>query len=166
MDIAFLDLIRTYKKKRCSCEIINNSFNNAVSLSNELLILAGDKQEDVRIVTGSLPDVFYDQLVPGLHYCMVKGSKIEVLVLDANAITIRSSFRRALERYKFDVIQSEMPLPKNLPHFMLVSDRRYRLRSDGSKQGAIGNFNDKKLGRKLLALYETLRQQIIINKPI
>ena len=169
-----MSTIKTFEEKVNYCksnltnDIINNSaISHASYLFKALLSVASEKKEAVKIVSGSLNNDFYGDLLDSLQECINNKVHIELIVMDGSASMTDSKFCKLINDYEFgDVYQARADLELEGPHMLLVGEygQRYRLETDHAQTKAIASFDGDSTGELLIKAYATVKN-MIINPP-
>jgi len=149
----FTDLVETFRKRDSDALIFCAASEHAILVAKHLLQIAGDKKEDVKVISGSLPDYFYDELVPDANYCMAKGSKFEVLVQNAERDLSTSKLSNTVRGHGFNVLKPKHEIPVSLAEFILVGDRRF-----WSIYTQNASFNCPSVAGSISDIYSSARQ--------
>ena len=155
-------------RKSNSPELISNAaWSHAVYLFKNLLEVAADKNEDVRLVTGSLNDSFYSELEEPLNKCINAGVNIEVVVLDGNAELDGNIFASVINGYQHGYLdQTPEGYSLGAAHMLLIGKNaaRFRLETDHEQTKAVASFNNPEMGKTLLTVFADIKSTIRNSK--
>ena len=161
MSDEFTKLVERCRKNQDSRLIENAAWSHAQTLFVNLIQAAFERSrvEPIRIVTGSLNKDFYasDKIIDAIAtYLSKEGANIEVVVLNSDADLTDHPFVEAVKNSgKGSVIVADANAPlQQVPHFIVVGDRRFRLETDHGQTKAIACFNNKEIGAYLINLYK------------
>ncbi|RLL49137.1 hypothetical protein D8Y20_13310 [Mariprofundus sp. EBB-1] len=145
----------TYCRNEESSSFIDNAaWDHALFLFKNLLSVAAEKGEDVRLVSGHLNSDFFNQILEELEQCVKAGVLIDVIVLDRSLSDPANIFEKKLGAYeKGSILYCPKAISSSLPHMLLVGDRRFRLETDHEQTKALASFNNKEMVKTLSILY-------------
>lgn len=148
-------------RKDDSSELIDNAaWSHAIYLFKNLLEVAAEKGEDVRLVTGSLNNEFYSSLNESLTKCMNNNAHIELVVLDGNTDLEGNVFADNVKQYlNGNVITTPVGYSLDASHMLLIGKNaeRFRLETDHAQTKAVASFNNGNMGKTLLSIYENIK---------
>lgn len=160
----FTKLVEQCRKHESTQLIENAAWEHALTLFRNLIQIATDKGEPIRIISGNLHKKFYSELVQPIHdYLQSEKANLEVIVLNVN------DNEQAVHPFIEEVDKSERA---NLitvneengsfssPHFIVVGDKRFRLETDHEQTKAIASFNNPEIAEFLDTLFRKLKMCI------
>lgn len=152
-------------RKNESDELIQNAaWDHAVYLFKNLLEVAAEKKESVRLISGHLNNKFYSELSDVLQKCIDANVKFELIVLDDEIDEQKNNFLQILQNYhNGEVYILPAGYKFSAPHMLLVGDKakRFRLETDHSQTKAVASFNNSSVGESLLAIYADVKDMIL-----
>ncbi len=138
-------------RNNLKCDIIkNDSKEYALILFENLLDVALEKTEDVKIVSGSLDKTFYNKLVQKINLLL---DKVQVTVFVLEDVDLSGNHFASAVTERGDLRVNKTGKKINIPHFILVGDRRFRIETDHNQAQADASFDDEALGKVLLNFY-------------
>ncbi|HIJ23743.1 MAG: hypothetical protein HON68_11010 [Gammaproteobacteria bacterium] len=154
----YLKIIENARRNEQNLNINNASWEHAQMLFKNLLEVAAEKKEEVRLVSGHLNPDFYDKLTNEMRAVLDSGVPVELVVLDNSDKFKKGDLLSLVSSHpKGKVITA--PAGYDLsshPHFLLVGDRRYRLETDHASTKAVANFGHPEMGKFLHDIYDNL----------
>ena len=157
---AFKTKVDLCRKRELPDLIHNSARQHAKYLIEQLLDVAAEKHEDVRLISGELRDDFYGDLVSLFEAVKSKGANVEILVLnnipvEKNSLASWAKKQNALFRPR------DCREPITAPHMLLVGERghRFRLETDHAQAKAVASFNNPFMGEMLLSIYDQAKAQ-------
>ncbi len=164
---TFEEIVEYCSKENSKQVLTNASIAHAHILVARLIKDAAKHKEDIRIVTGCLYKDFYNGLVDELDAALQNGCVINVVVLKKSPSELDgNNFVKKLGEYNnAELIFLDIGAD-DLPHFIVVGNKRYRLEMDDKQKKAIACFNDEHLGSSLVKLHASiLRRRSTIGPP-
>jgi len=157
----FAAVVDRCRKKKSSQVIENEAIEHASILFKNLIKIATDEKEEIRIVSGNLREDFYSDFIPNVRtYLSGEAAKIELIVLNTAIDLDLHSFASILEKSQKCKVWQVDPEEFKSPHFILVGDRRYRLETDHDRTKAVACFENELVGGFLKVLFDRLRRCI------
>lgn len=162
----FEKLVSQCQRHGIDRSIENSAWDHALILFVYLLKDAVEKNKDIKIVSGNLNSIFYDEVYRRAKEYFLKipqkSLKIEVIVLNNKNDFIDNEFSRFIKNHGglIRYIKSDIS-GYDGPHFMLVGKDAYRVEVDHEKTKALANFNNSKVGNMLHLLFGELRERTI-----
>lgn len=154
----FRKLVEKYYKQNSSESISNGSIEHAKVLAKYLFRVALDKNEEVRITTGSLEKDFYENFTDIIKKILIKK---KVSIISENTCA-NSTFQEAIEESENGSIQVFKPKKnaqiQSLPHFILVGDGAYRLETNDKLKIATASFNRPSVGEFLKSIFQAIEK--------
>lgn len=161
---------QSFEQKVLSCrnnesaELIQNAaWGHAVFLFENLLQVASEKKESVRLITGHLNNDFYSELSGELDKCIAADVLVELIVLDSEQGLDDNVFYNKIRGYsKGSVITAPNGFSMSAPHMLLIGDdaRRFRLEVDHEQTKAVASFNNRGMGETLLSIYNEVKERM------
>lgn len=139
--------------------IENASVDHAFVLFDNLISVAAEKREPIKIVSGCLFQEFYNKLVEKVQSSMDSGSNVRILVADCkegNKQKTGNKFWEAVDKHKNGEIHLLEEDFYDAPHFIVVGDKRFRIELDDKKRKAFASFNNAVVARSLVNLHDRL----------
>lgn len=162
--------ISDFEKKVLVCRksltgdiIKNHSKGYALLLFENLLEVALEKQESVKVVSGSLDKDFYNKLVNKITPLLDKNIDVSVLVLGKLDSDGNEFAKLVREKGHLRINTSNDKI--NCPHFILVGKNRFRIETNHTSAQADASFNNEVLGKVLLNFYDEAKKSISASAP-
>lgn len=143
----FSKLVKYCRESLSNKLIYNASIEHAKELVKNLIEVAGERKEDIRIVTGHLHKDFYENLCDTIQDTLKKGVKVQLAVLNPDTNLTGHRFSDLIRDNGGEVFKAKEEI--KFPHFVLVHDNRYRLETDHEQTKAVACFNDPRIGNFL-----------------
>lgn len=170
-----MNTIKTFKGKVDYCktnlapDIISNSDeDHALYLFKNLLDVAVEQNENVRIISGSMRPSFYNKLASKFDAIINAGLTIELLILQSDIKIESSLIAQKIEDYENgEVVQAPSGYALNAQHMLLIGDKgqRYRLEINHENTQATASFNSSNMGmgELLISLFKNTKK--ILRTP-
>lgn len=156
---SFISLIEECRKGKKNRIIHNASKDHAFALFSSLIDEARKTKEDVRIISGNLDRDFYAKLADSITTCMDDGVKVSVSVVSHEFDVDANTFAQAVKKHENGkLFVSPNDLEVEGPHFLVVGENKFRLELDHDQAKAIANFNDPKVGKTLVNVFNRISQ--------
>jgi len=153
----FRKIVEECRKGKKNRIIHNASKSHAYILFKNLIEVAQESNEEVRIVSGCLDLSFYKDLIEVTRSCLDSGVKFTVLVTGCDLDIQSNEFAQLINGHvKGKLITNSRELNDNVPHFIIVGDNKYRLELDDELSTAIANFNDPVVADSLIEVFAGL----------
>ena len=153
-----------YCRKNDTADLIDNAaWGHAQYLFKNLLAVAAEKKEDVRIISGHLRADFYESLSKEIGDCINSGAKIDIVVLQDDIDIEEHKFAELVNNYQNgNIIVLNDKDNAEIPHMLLIGGggERFRLETDHSQTKAVASFNNEGMGRMLLNIYDDFMKNI------
>lgn len=141
-------------------QVRNSTVAHAKILGRALLARAARQKHDVRIVSGTLIQVFWNDMVPAARNVLRRGARITCIVLNQSGFEQDGNeFYELLTGNEFRLSCKVIFLNKNVmdePHFILVGESGYRYERENRIETALGDFNDPMICNYLRAVFDRL----------
>jgi|WetSurSiteA1Bulk_404760.scaffolds.fasta_scaffold67350_2 hypothetical protein len=151
--VEFSKMVSDCRKKESTQIIHNASYEHAKILFNNLIQEAGEKNEDITIVSGELFLDFYESLIPDTEKALQKGIKISLAVCNIPENFDTHPFVSLLKKYNMSIYKPVEGCV-SLPHFIVVGTKRFRLEIDHKQTKAIACFNNEQIGKILKTIFD------------
>lgn len=149
-------------RKNLSNELIDNAaWDHAIYLFQNLLEVAAEKKERVRIVSGTLNKAFYNSLTSALDKCINADVQIDVIIQDKATDLSDNIFVQKIKDYGKGSVYT-LKEGDVIPHMLLIGDKgqRFRLEIDHSQTKAVASFNNFAMGALLVGMYEGVKGRL------
>lgn len=143
----FAKVVAESRKKESPRMIYNASIDHAKLLFTELIQDAIERKEDIRIVSGELNPTFYGALTDDATRALDKKITIKLIVLNPDIDLTKNPFVSILLNKGGEVYKAKSKL--DMPHYILVGDKRFRLELDHKQAKAVASFNNEGIGKTL-----------------
>jgi hypothetical protein len=148
------------RKDLISRKISNASIEHAYVLFENLLTLAIDNKQPVKIVTGCLEEPFYKNIANKIKDVLDSGNRVDIIVLCSKDKIQDKSLAKMVSEHKngsVKILSTEEAYHQQ--HFILVGDRSYRIEFSDEDKIAEANFNNELVGEFLQYQFDSLSQR-------
>jgi len=160
---SFIRLVQDAQALQLNKNINNAAIDHALILSEYLLKEAAERKKDIKIVSGSLRNEFYNDLYKKteqyLEIIKKNQTKIDIIILSKEQTHENNLAENKFANFiKKELEKSSIKFCNDIkfPHFFLVGDRSYRYETNHKETKAVANFNNKETGKILELLYNTI----------
>jgi hypothetical protein len=162
----YSQIVEECRKGLISRKISNASIEHAYVLFDNLLTLAIESKQQVRIVTGCLEEPFYEKIVDKVKKVMDAGIRVDIIALCNKEALQHKSLAEAVGNHTNGSIKIRTSDEEyNQQHFILVGDKSYRIEFSNKDKIAEANFNNELVGEFLLDRFKELSQEHKIFAP-
>jgi len=160
---TFEERVEKYRKQESETLIDNAAWDHAQLLFKNLLEVAAEKGEPVRIITGHMNNKFYSSLVKELQDCLDKGISVEAIITDAPNIDLSTNQFARILKEKGALILAQKGESIVAPHMLLIGDKaqRFRLEVDHQQTKAVASFGNKSMGAMLISVYKNAKRELL-----
>lgn len=140
-------------RRRESTRILENaSIEHAKELFVNLIDEGRVRKEPIAIVSGDLNQDFYGQLVDGARKALAENTKITLLITNPSFQIDNHPFAQAIHQGGGKVYKATTKT--EIPHFIVVGDKRFRVETDHAQAKAKACFNNSVVGKILRKLFD------------
>ncbi|MDA7967660.1 MAG: hypothetical protein MPK31_01800 [Gammaproteobacteria bacterium] len=155
----FREIVDRCHKKSLDQWIFNSATSHAAYLLQKLLQAAAKRKRGIRMISGRLERLVYDQLTDALQKCMDAEVEMDVVVLDGvDGGEEGNVFYRKLRAYPRARRYAPAPGGKKirLPHMLVVGDSSLRYEVNRESHEARANFNSPAIAGILIEHFDEL----------
>jgi len=154
----FTALVEHAREKKLDKFIENSSCEHAKTLFENLL-LSSTKEDEIKIVSGSLNENFYTSLLKVFQGAVFK--KLDIRILNPLVTSENNNFILKLKtlnspNVSIKIVDAKSDRSDWFSHFILVGDNRFRVETDHSRIEAVANFNNHSSGNRIKELFHDI----------
>lgn len=137
-----------------SPRILNNASIEHAKVLFENLIKEGiNRKEEIRLISGNLNEEFYNKLLYLADELIEQNINVQIIIAYPDTDIKNNQFANKINSVdKRCVYKAKQKI--NVPHFILVGDKRFRIETDHEETKAIACFNNEVVGKSLKTIFE------------